>query len=1397
MALDPAPVLTPPTIRQRSVLQGSSPARELPIYLPSESLTTSRVLVVLFTTISGGARSHIPTSQVWKKLPLAGANGYAQFGNVLVSAWLSRPGSAVYSAGSIQFAGLVGLAPEYATAVLFELQNCQNGEISLTQQTWDTTLSAAVTGLAPAIGQQARGVLAVAFTEGEHVFTEPDGSQEMQTQTAASGFFAAPFSVAGSYAGQTSNDPSPVRMPFTGALSRTGLLLFSATQGDSGITSPQAAVSTNAFTAYPSATITVEATLGYGGQISITSDAAMSFDPMTVMASSDADLFGDPTASQTLGTQAYIRVPALHTTSAALDVFNFLEELVQVEVLGAVTASSTGDTAIVNSVEGFHTKDTYALRDFFHLTNAYVFAGQLNHNTDLLALGTFDLFHLTNALSVTSPTSTHSTNAFIAAAIPPTQFHYTDTLMEQDAVIGMAGWELQDYYAEVYVATYYLAGGVSITTVTGEKRPGSLGAYGLLISNTGSVGTNSYVEIPQTSKALYDLSPLTDWPTFAAQTYRELWFSFWFRCTDRCNNDAEILASDQYKTVGTTPGPHPVDEYGHSWWLMIGTYYNSTLGGGLMLGEGTLPVSPSPDPTALVINSSNYPLSGTGWHLIEVRMYANVTLNSVSVANPMTVEVYVDGSSTPQMSINSSIPCDGRPCLGIPTKRSTQTYTVGFDDVVYSTRRMFNAYDLSVILKPAKADGFYTDWTGTPSDTYTDVDNAPSNPAQYFESATVGDTRTVKVYSGGDSDPYPGYIHAVTAQFVHVHNTLSSNRNVALVVREGGTDLQLRAFSPFHAEKTYQSFMVTMARSPVNEDLWVDSLYDFEIGVKQVSDSFANKVAGISASLLVSPFSYNHSTDAGLTAEVTSTHTTSAALSRGADHMTDALLKTIGDFHTTDTFPVGLAQSSYTTSATLSGEVDASQTTDIFIDRLASITTDTVVVEVRGSVHDTDVVLSGQIDDSHDADASIGALVDLPHETDLLIHTLVEYVHTTSSAGLSNPSLTHNANARTIAAVSATHQANGLLRATISSTQTTDALKYARVDQTHNTSAAKKGELSATHQTYAWTAPTNIVAQLHTTVASIRQSFTLTESSDALLKAFRTGSHTGDADLFGTRESSHVAFAWLAYPTVVNKQHGTNSKLIGEVSLSHTGQALLKSTFVATGSTDASLELIPEKTHSTNAVVYFVGAKSHSASSVLYLYNSQTHSADALLRITAEVTHTGSSKLVGEVALTHSSEAVLLGEVSLSVTTNALLKKTAEAFQTLNAALGFDVTHTGNSLIGLAAQKEQQVASSIFGEAQTSHTTSVLVYAQTDATHTTNVVFIGLVGVFHSTSGTLLGIVDLQTTSDALMAYEALFTTNMTAAGETGATHSTNALLDNADLGIFEPDDSTFFPGMF
>jgi hypothetical protein len=61
----------------------------------------------------------------------------------------------------------------------------------------------------------------------------------------------------------------------------------------------------------------------------------------------------------------------------------------------------------------------------------------------------------------------------------------------------------------------------------------------------------------------------------------------------------------------------------------------------------------------------------------------------------------------------------------------------------------------------------------------------------------------------------------------------------------------------------------------------------------------------------------------------------------------------------------------------------------------------------------------------------------------------------------------------------------------------------------------------------------------------------------------------------------------------------------------------------------------------------------------------------------------------------------------------------------------------------------------------------------------------------------LLGIVELSQTSNALLAYEALFTTNFTAAGEEGSTSSTNSLLDNTDLGLFEPDDSTLFSGMF
>lgn len=1388
----PAPAPTPPTIRQRSVLQSNSPARELAVFLPSESLPSSRVLLVLFTTISGGAQAHVPTSQVWRQVPLVGVNGYTQFGNVLVSAWLSRPGSPVYSAGLFQFAGMVGLAPEYSTAMLFELQNCQNGEISLSAQSWNTSYSNTVTGTAPAIGQQVRGVLAVGFTEGEHVFTEPPGDQAMQTQTAASGFFAAPFSVAGSYAGQLSNDPSVVSLPFTGATSRTGILLFSAITGDAGIDSPQSTMTTNVFTAYPTATITVDARIGYGGDLTATVDAAISFDPMTAMSSSDASLFGDPTAAQTLGTQTYLQVPNPHTTSSALEVFYGLEDPVDVSLLGFVDAASTSSSAIVNSLDADHGTDGGIMQDLWHLTDAYVFAGQTSHLSDGLLMSTSDLTHTTDAALVNLVSASHSTDSSILSAEPLLQYHTSDSLLEQDAVIGMAGWELKDYYAEVYVATYYLAGGVTISVDAAAKRPGSLGTVGLIIDNTGASLANSYVEIPQTSRVLQQLSPTTEWPTFAAAVYREVWVSFWFQSPTQSATNMDTLASDERKAFTVTPpGPGGIGGglpvYGYSWWLTRGATYGAITGGALLLGCGSLPGAPSGLTPAFTFASV-----GSGWHLCEVRMYSNVALDSVSSADPMTVEVYLDNEPSPRMTISSPIPCSGRPSLGMQEKLNTDPVIFHYDDVVYSTRRLFNLYDLSVIHKPAKADGFYTEWTGTPTDTFADVANVPSDPAEYFESAALGDRSTVKVYSGGDSNPYPGYIHAVTLQAVHTVNLSSSSRNVALMVREGGVDLELKAWAPNHAEKTYQAFMVTTSRSPIGDDSWVDALYDFEVGVRQVVDSNVNRVHGIGAMLLVSPFSYAHRTDTTLSSEVSKTHTTDVVLARADHHYTDALLKTIGDFHTTDAYLFRLNDLAHTTTATIAGEIDETHGTDIFIDRLASHTTDTVIVEVRGSVHTNDTLLSGQREDSHDADAGVGALVDLPHLADFLAYRLVELAHTTDVAKLLTPTMSHSTNARNIAAISATHTANGLVRATISSTHTADAIKYTRVDQQHNTSAAKIGEPTASHQVYAWTAPTNVIAQLHTTSPSIRSTFTAAITTDAFLKTSPTAGFTTNATVFGTRETFHGAFAWINHPSTLGRAHTTNAKLIGEVDRTHTGNALIRDTYTLSISTDTRLELVPEKTHSVDTLKYYVGLRAHSTSSLLYGFFSATHDQDALLRSTFVGTHSTDAKLTGEVSSPHATGSAVSGEASATHTSNAIAKATVEAMQTLNAALGFDAAHTGNSLIGIAAQNEHALAASLAGAATSSHAADVILFAQLDAVHTTNCAFIGQMGVFHSTSGALLGIVELQWLTDSCLASELLFTSSTNTAGEAAGSHTTNAVLDNNDLGPFEPDEDVF-----
>lgn len=1389
MPLDPEPLLSPPTVRQQTVVQNSSPAREIAVNLPLVSLSSSRVLVVIITTISGGAKSHIPSSQIWQQLPLIGAGGYAQFGNTLVSAWISRAGSTVYSAGSFKFAGLVGLSPEYCTVLAFELEDTQTGDISLSQQTWDTSYSNSIEAQSPAVGQKVRGVLAVGYSEGQKHFLQPNSPQNILTQTAASGFFAAPFSMVGSYAGQSSNDPSDVVLPFEGVASRSGILLFSVVAGDTSINSPEKNHGVNAFLSYPGSSFSTSSMLGYGSTIATTADAYISFDPMTVMESSDAMLFGATSAFSTLGTQVYAAVTLSGSTDAALDVFTTVSEDVSVNILGPANETITGDTIIVFGQDGLHTADSRVLQDLFHLTDAYLFAGQTSHLTDTLLQQQNSLTHTTTALAVALGSSSITSDGYLAALVPPSGTHTTDANLTQDNIIGMTGWELQGDFAECDASrtpNYSLPPG-TIAASTSAKRPGSQGSYGLRIDNT--TGSDAYWVPPQTSKSLLDLQPTIDWPAPAASVFSEMWTSFNFRCLDRPAADSEMLIADYQQTISFVSGHTITLLPGYSYWIMLGNRTDSGTGGALQLGVGSLTVGGGVVATHL--------LSDTSWHYMEVRTYSTsgVALSATGVTYPLLIEVYLDGDLV--MSTSSTYTCLGIPTLGMQERRTVERFRVDYDDLVISTNRL-NQFDLSVIAKPAKDEGTYTAWTGTPSNTYTDVASIPYDAAKHFDSSAANQRRTVKVYSGGDTDPYPGVIHAVSMQAVHVFNASSAVQNMALMIREGSTDLVLRSYYPTTVGgKGTAALTVTTTKSPVAGDNWVDAIYDFEVGVKQLIDANANRVVGISVNMLVSPFSYSHTADAMLFGAASISHTTTSFLGRSSTHDTDALITDAGVYHYVDSSPVGLIDGTHTTSSATAGEASLSFTADAFLDKSLFQTTDAVIVSVRGSVHAADAGMIGQIDGYQSTDAIIGALVDKPHSTDALPYFMVESYHLTDARALATYLATHLTNARMKAAVIATHTSNGVLKAIIAATHTTSAVKYLRVDTTHLTSSAKLGVISGSFTTSSAMAPTNVVAQFHTAISTLKKTFTATETTDTFLKIATEHNFTTNAIRLGSSQGTHSADARIVIPTPVTLTHNTNSAVSGTVSSPITTNTLLKKTFTLTGTTDAKLELVKDLTHAANSLLSISPTHSHSVNAVMVSVPTLTATTDTLLRSTYVATHTTNSAAYGTVDRTITADSDLFGAVSSNHTVNALLKSDIAATFTTTAYLSFEKLFSTNSYIAASNEKFQAIASSLFGQAQALHTTSVVVYAQLDQSHLTSSSVLGNLTVTALSSSDLYGAASAVFTTNSLAATESLHSGNSALFGATSAGHSSDALLVNDDLGIFEQEPGTMFEGAF
>jgi hypothetical protein len=1396
MALTPAPDPIPPVIRQQSVVQNSGPARELQVNLPLQSLPTSRVLIVVFSTVSGGAKSHIPSSQTWSQIPLIGVGGYARFGNTLISAWLSRPGVSVYQAGSFKFAGLVGLAPEYSTALTFEFADCQDGFVNLSQQSWDESYINRVEAQAPAINQKARGVLAVAFAEGQHQFLEPDAAQKLLTQTSASGFFSAPFSVAGSYAEQTSNDPSDVSLPFDGLSAPAGLLLFSAGRGGGFVSSTELTHSTDAFLAYPGATITVDSDVRFGGDLTSTVNSYLQFPPMLVMASSNAVLFGVPEALHTVGTQLFAAVVSSFTINAFLEDYISVATKTDIGLLGMVTKTHTTDTDLVSGGELTHSTDTRMGIDLQYFTNSYIFAGQTSANTDADLWSMVTSTHTTTAAIVTLNTSTFTTDSYLQATNPSATIT-TDSFLEQDGIIGMTGWELQDLIAEsdpILTPDYTPNPNTSIFVTASAKRPGSQGTVGLRIDN--NTTDQTYWVLPQTAKSLNDLYPTIPWPRVANQVFRETWATLYFRCNNRPTSGSELVIADTLSQTGPVGGPGPgggggggvSQVYGYCYWVTIGNLTLGGGGGGLQLGHGDITVGNV---------AASYSLTDSNWHRLEVRTYksTNTTLSSANVSDPITIEIYLDYNLI--MSMVSEYPSDCSYILGVQERLTSDHYQIDYDDFVVSTSRLA-AYDLSVIAKPAKAAGTYAEWTGTPSNTFADVASIPYDAAKYFASSALNQRQTFKVYSGGDANPYPGKIHAASMQFVHFRNTSSSALNMALMIREGSTDLVIKSWAPNAAAQYYVAMSSTTTRSPVAGLNWEDAIYNFEIGIKQVVNSSVNRVVGVYANLLVSPFSCFQTVESVLFGFTTLTHTTSSSLGRILDITTDALMSGAGASFTTNASIIQFLAVIHDTDSTLFGAVEFNHSTDAFINRVAAVDTDALIVIERGtSPHTSDAALVGQIDSSHDTDALVSILIDLPHTTDALPYRLVATTHLTDAAVLSNPSVIHLTNARTIGTGLQTHNTNSVARAPIVSGFTTDALKHLRLDVTHFTSASKKGDLLASFTTSSATAPTNVITKLTFVNSLLGKAFSATNTADAMLKTLPTLTSTTNAILFGSSQASHACNSWIVIPALKTITHLATSAIKGEATAFHNTTAVLKSTFLLASTTDAWLLLIGQVQQTTNAVLQSTRLKSHISNALLVINPALTITTDAFLKITAVLNHSTSCTLTATPVLSSMSTSILFGQTGLIHPTDAILKLDQLLAFTTTAALAFEKLFSTNSFVIPSGERIFFTASSLFGSVSALHTTNVLVYAQLSALHLSSSTLQAPLDITHTTTGDTFGSADQTHATDLLAAHSIVYNTFTNTSGIDGTDTSTSSYLLNDDRGIFEDTQGGVFDGSF
>jgi hypothetical protein len=1381
MAIDPRPNISPPTARQQAIVQSNDPVRELNLDMPQQSLTTSRVLVVVFSTVSGGTRSHIPNSGVWTQISLGGSGGFVQFGNILVSAWLSRAGSQVYSGGLFRFAGLVGLAPEHGTIVAVELTDMQNGSISLAGHSWDESYENAISGTAAATGNYARGVLAVGVAEGQHHFLAPTTGQQLLTQTAVSGFFSAPFSAVAAYKGQTSNDPLPVNLPFDSVASRNGLLLFNALNEASSINSPEGTFSTGSLISAPQNTITTDSFIRNGGEVTNTVSAYVEFPEMFSFASTSSALSGETLAIFDTESNIYNRVAVAGTTDAYTDEYHVVSEEVVVELVGTVTSTDTTSSVIVNSRDDSSTGDSAIGKDLFHLTDSYIFSGQTSHTADSLLQSEVEDTHVTDAALVTLQELTHFTNSYKEAMVPPTETHTTSGTLLTDNILGMMGWELQDTQLECsYVSPDYSVSTEQLLVTTLAVRPGSLGAYGMRIVNSGALATDQYV-LPKTD-LLSMPAPGEDGGSTPGAHYKELWTTLHFR-VNTVPTDWEQLIGD-IKQQQLFP-PNTLAD-GFSYFLAI-----RAMTGGFQLGFG---VSSSTQAVGSATIINFLPLALSNWYKLEIRLYTEAaTLEDSSPTAPFYVQLWLNGQPIELgATFTSYLKCYAAQAIGIQQRAGVTDYSVDFDDFVISTNRL-DAYDLSVIALPAKADGTYSAWTGVPADDYTDVESIPYDPAKYQQASADSQKFSIKVYEGGDSDPYPSTIHAVSFH-ASSSSPASPTNNTEMFLRKGATEVVLREFNSF----IVNDLSVLTVRSPVDELLWADSLYDTEFGLRQIGVSSFTKINLMAATMLVSPPLQFHYTSSVIAGETTGTHTTSATVGKLLDTTTDALLD-IGTqkYFYTDAYRYGIPTSPHTTDVVLFGEPTVESSTDTYFETRTDHTTDTLIVAVRGATGTTDTNLINDIDVYHDVDVSVWSMVDMPHDTDALQYRLVDLTYTGDSALLGQGDITHTANFLKIGSPSVVHTANALKKLEITDTSTTDAVKSARVDLTHSTSAIKQGEGTSIHTANSNLGLTNIVTRFHTTVSTLKTSYSDDFDTDSFIKKTYSESSTGNSILEGEASKLFATNARIVIPTASFSLHTGSSSIDGEVDRTHTANSLLRQLMEHDSDTDAFLHYSGDLAHTASSVKARLSTLTHSGSSHLHVQNDQAHTTEAYKYIQPSLTHSTSAVTFGIVSATHTASSILFGETTVSHGTLALLRKDITDSSDTNAALAFDVIHTANTLVALAAQQEQALASSLFGTTGNTHTATALIFILTGFTHTTSSSLLGEVTAYHITNAIRFGEANNDHNTNTLLATESVHTTSSILAGESGSTHSTSSMLKNDDVGIFEQDQTDIFEGAF